>query len=422
MEKSNPKRWYTVIMLALVYACSQMDRQIMSILLDPIANDLGASDTQMGLLVGIYFALFYTFFAIPIAMVADRTNRKNVIALSVVVWSTLTAVCGAVTSYFQMALARMGVAFGEAGSTPASISIISDLFDEKSRTTAIAVFITGASVGALFAFLCGGILLDKFGWRMTFVFIGLPGILLGLVFFFTVKEPKKTVSKGSSAQAAGLGETIFFLAKHAALRHVLIGQTLGGFVAYGLALWVPTFLYRSYGLTGTQVGLTLAAFAIIGAIGTLVSGRIVDHFARHDERWRAWTVCLVKLTALPFLAIFFFIDQLPIALALYAIPSLLSTFYLAPSAALIQNLVKVPMRTVAAAIGMFLLNIIGLGLGPLVVGMAADVLAPQYGAEALRVTLTAFVFVNLWSVFHFWRAGALIGKTAKSDSAHKITA
>ncbi len=419
MENSHSKRWYTVIMLALVYACSQMDRQIMSILLDPIAKDLGASDTQMGLLVGIYFALFYTFFAIPIAMIADRTNRKNVIALSVVVWSALTAVCGAVTSYFQMALARMGVAFGEAGSTPASISIISDLFDEKSRTSAIAVFIAGASVGALFAFLCGGILLDKFGWRMTFVLIGLPGILLGLIVFLTVKEPKKAISKDSSANAAGLGETISFMAKQAALRHVLIGKILGGFVGYGLALWVPTFLYRSYGLTGTQVGLTLAAFAVIGVIGTLASGRIIDHFAKNDERWRAWIICFAKLISLPFLATFFFIDQLSIALILYAIPSFFGSFYLAPSAALIQNLVKIPMRTVAAAVSLFLLNIIGLGLGPLVVGIGTDALAPKFGDEALRYTLSAFIFVNLLAVFHFWRAGVLLGKTVKNSSANE---
>ena len=397
--------WLTVAMLCAVYACSQLDRQIMGILLEPIKQDLGATDTQMGFLVGLAFAVFYTFLAIPIAVVADKGYRRNIIAASVIVWSAMTAVCGIVNTYAQMAFARMGVAVGEAGSTPASVSIISSLFDEKRRATAMSVFAMGASLGVLLAFLGGGYLLDTVGWRQTFIIVAIPGILLGILVLFVV--PELPVPPQSSADdKASVGLTVRHMFKNKAIRHILIGKSLGGFVGYGMIVWTPAFLVRTHGLSGTEIGLTLALFAGIGgAIGTLMSGRVTDYLGQFDERWRAWAMAVAMVIVVPFSILWFTIDSYWLALCFYAVPALLGGFYLAPSTALIQNLVQPRMRAVASAISMFLLNIIGMGLGPQGVGILSDLLKPAYGSDSLRYTLCIFLAVNVWSAVHFWIAG-----------------
>lgn len=401
--------WLTVAMLCAVYACSQLDRQIMGILLEPIKQDLGATDTQMGFLVGLAFAVFYTFLAIPIAVVADRGYRRNIIAASVIVWSAMTAVCGIVNSYTQMAFARMGVAVGEAGSTPASISIISSLFDEKRRATAMSVFAMGASIGVLLAFLGGGLLLDTVGWRQTFIIVAIPGIILGILVLFVVREPP--VPKQSSPEdKASVWPTVRYMFQSKSIRHILIGKSLGGFVGYGMIVWTPAFLVRTHELSGTEVGLTLALFAGIGgAIGTFMSGRITDYLGQFDDRWRAWAMAVAMVIVVPFSIIWFMVDSYWLALCFYAVPALLGGFYLAPSTALIQNLVRPRMRALASAISMFLLNIIGMGLGPQGVGILSDFLAPKFGADSLRYALCIFLVVNLWAAFHFWKAGNYLG-------------
>src|SRR3546814_742667 len=218
-------------MLSAVYACSQLDRQIMGILLEPIKRDLGASDAQMGFLVGPAFAVFYTFLAIPIAMLADKGHRKNIIAASIILWSAMTAVCGMATTYLHMALARIGVAVGESGSSPASVSMIANLFDAETRATAMSVFVFGANVGMLMAFLGGGWLLDTVGWRETFLIIGIPGIILGLMVLLLVPEPPTAPEAATDAEKASLASTIRHMAANAPMRHILIGKSLGGFVS-----------------------------------------------------------------------------------------------------------------------------------------------------------------------------------------------
>nr|WP_321327752.1 MFS transporter [uncultured Parasphingorhabdus sp.] len=396
-------------MLCAVYACSQLDRQIMGILLEPIKQDLGATDTQMGFLVGLAFAVFYTFLAIPIAVVADKGYRRNIIAASIIVWSAMTAVCGLVNTYTQMAFARIGVAVGEAGSSPASVSIISSLFDEKRRATAMGVFAMGGSIGVLLAFLGGGLLLDNFGWRITFFVVAIPGVILGLMVLFVVREPD-VPPKTSPEDEPSVWTTTRHMAKSRPLRHLLAGNALAGFVGYGTVLWTPAFLVRTHGLSGTEIGLTLAVFAGIGgAIGTMMSGRVTDYLGRFDERWRSWSIAVVKVALIPFSIAWFMIDNYWLALCFYAVPAVLGSFYLAPSTAMIQNLVRPRMRAVASAISIFLLNIVGMGLGPQGVGILSDLLGPTFGADSLRYTLCIFLFVNLWAAFHFWMAGNHMG-------------
>jgi predicted MFS family arabinose efflux permease len=413
MNRENQNPWLTVILLSAVYAVSMLDRQIMGILLEPIKKDLGASDTQMGFLVGLAFAVFYTFLAIPIAILADKGYRRNIIAISIVLWSVMTAVCGLVANYGQMALARMGVAVGEAGSSPASVSIISTLFEQKRRATAMAVFVAGANAGILLAFLGGGWLLETVGWRQAFFAVSIPGVFLGLLVFAVIAEPK-TNTRENPADQISFKDTVRYLARIPAMRHMLIAKSLAGFVGYGLILWLPTFLVRSHEVRGTELGLTLALFVGLGGgIGTLLSGRIVDYIARYGERWRTRSIMIAKLASVPFLLGFLLVDDYWLALALYAVPAILGSYYLAPSTALVQDMVDHRMRAVTSAITIFLLNLVGMGLGPQGVGFLSDMFAPAFGADSLRYALACCVLVNFWAAFHFWRAGVLMNPEAK---------
>jgi MFS family permease len=261
LMKTQWYRWYALAILVLVYCSSHVDRQIMGILLEPIKLELGASDTQMGFLIGLTFAIFYATLGMPIAMLADRTNRRNIIALATTIWSGMTVLCAFVGSYTQLALARIGVGIGEAGSSPPSHSMISDLFPQSQRATAMGIFALGINLGLLIAYLGGGWMSEHWGWRTTFIVVGLPGILIALLVRFTLIEPPRGASeeaKQDRAGAPGLGEVWKTMLKTPATRHVVFGSALAGFVGYGMTLWLPAFFVRSHGLSQSETGLTLS--------------------------------------------------------------------------------------------------------------------------------------------------------------------
>jgi predicted MFS family arabinose efflux permease len=380
-------RWYALAILVLVYCSSHVDRQIMGILLEPIKLELGASDTQMGFLIGLTFAIFYATLGMPIAMLADRTNRRNIIALATTIWSGMTVACAFVGSYSQLALARIGVGIA-----------------------------MGINLGLLIAYLGGGWMSEHWGWRTTFIVVGLPGLLIALLVRFTLIEPPRGASeeaKQDRTEAPGLGEVWKTMLQTPATRHVVFGSALAGFVGYGMTLWLPAFFVRSHGLSQSETGLTLALMAgIVGGIGTFTAGRLADHLAKRDPRWLAWIVAVGKGGLVPFLVCFFWLTDLTSALAVYLIPAFFGGFYLAPTFAMIQQLVPVQMRSVAAAICLFLLNIIGMGLGPQGVGILSDVFAAEYGAESLRYSLMVFSLMNLWCAFHYFQAA----KTLQQDT------
>ena len=401
-------RWYALGVLVLVYASSHVDRQIMGILLEPIKQELGASDTQMGFLVGLTFALFYATLGMPIAMLADRTNRRNIIALATTIWSAMTVVCAYVGSYTQLALARIGVGIGEAGSSPPSHSMIADLFSEHQRTTAMGIFALGINIGLLIAYLGGGWMSEHWGWRTTFIVVGLPGVLIALLVRYTLIEPPRgAVDKlKQTDNAPPFREVARTMWRTPATRHVVMGASLAGFVGYGMTLWLPAFFVRSHGLSQTETGLTLALMAgIIGGAGTFCAGRMADFLAAKDKRWLAWIVVVGKGGLVPFIVAFFLMTDLRSALLVYAIPAFFGGFYLAPTFAMIQSLVTVRMRSLAAAICLFLLNIIGMGFGPQGVGILSDLLEPSYGQESLRYALMTFCLLNLWCAWHYYLAG-----------------
>ncbi len=417
IEKMPGYRWYVLGVLTAVYASSQVDRQIMGMLLEPIKLELGANDTQMGFLIGLTFALFYATLGMPIAMFADRSNRRNIITASITIWSAMTVLCGAAANFVQLALARIGVGIGEAGSSPPSHSVIADLFDTKTRGTAMGIFALGVNIGLLIAYLAGGWLSENYGWRWTFVAVGVPGLLVAALLYFTTKEPERGSAdalQGSAGDAPPFAEVAGFMWRTPAIKHVVFGSALAGFVGYGFVLWMPTFLIRSHGLSPSEVGYTLALMTgIIGGLGTFTAGRLTDVLAKRDERWRAWVVAVGKSAYVPFLAAVFLVDNFWLALALYSIPSFFGGFYLAPTFALIQSLVSLRMRALASSITLFVLNIIGLGFGPQLVGIMSDMFAPSYGQESLRMALLVLTFVNLWCAFHYFWAG----RTLKADLA-----
>ena len=403
-------RWYALGVLTVVFTSSHVDRQIMAITLQPIKTELGASDTQMGFLVGLTFAIFYATLGMPIAMLADRVSRRNIITAAVTIWSGMTVVCGYATSFVQLALARIGVGVGEAGSTPPSHSLISDLFPVATRGTAMGIFALGVNFGLLIAYLAGGVVTDAWGWRSAFIVVGLPGLLIALVLYFTTTEPVRGATDPARTTQADEAPTFLAVWRHMwtvrSIRHLTIGSALAGFTGYGFVLWMPTFLIRSYGLSPTQVGLVLALMTgVVGGLGTFTAGRLADVLARRDERWRSWLVAAGKAGYVPFLAVFFLVDDLTVALVLYLVPAFFGGFYLAPTFALIQNLVSLRMRALASSIVLFILNIIGLGFGPQLVGIMSDLFAPSYGKESLRMALLVLTFMNLWCAYHYFRAG-----------------
>ncbi len=409
-------KWYVLGVLTSVYASSHVDRQIMGILLEPIKLELDASDTQMGFLIGLTFAIFYATLGMPIAMIADRKSRRNIIAIATTVWSVMTVLCGAAQTFLQLALARIGVGSGEAGSSPPSHSVIADLFEPASRGTAMGVFALGVNFGLLIAYLVGGWMSEHFGWRMTFVAVGLPGLAIAALVYFTTQEPRRGASEEARRSGDEPAPPFSGVARHMwrvkSVRHLVAGSSVAGFVGYGFVLWMPSFLMRSHGLSPTDVGLTLALMiGIVGGLGTFTAGKLVDVLARRDVRWRCWLVAAAKGGYVPFLALVFLVDDFRLFLLLYTIPAFFGGFYLAPTFALVQSLVEVRMRALAASITLFVLNIIGLGFGPQLVGILSDFFAADYGQESLRMALLLLTFLNLWAALHYF----LAARTLETD-------
>ncbi|HEY5646628.1 MAG TPA: MFS transporter [Pseudomonadales bacterium] len=408
--ESKRYRWYALGVLVLVFTSSHVDRQIMGILLEPIKQELGASDTQMGFLVGITFAIFYATLGVPIAMLADRFNRRNIIVWAITMWSAMTALCGYAQTFAQLALARIGVGVGEAGSNPPSHSMISDMFPVHERATAMAIFASGINLGLLIAYLGGGWMSEHWGWRATFFAVGLPGLLIAMLVRLTLAEPARGGAEApgrpdSTRDAPALAVVARTMMRTRSVRHIVVGASLAVFVGYGMVLWLPAFFVRSHGLSQTQVGLTLALLSgVVGAIGTLASGRIADLLARRDLRWTPWVVALAKIATVPFSIWFFATTDFRQALLIYLVPAFFGGFYLGPGFAMVQSLMPLRMRAVAAAISLFVGNLVGLGLGPQGVGLLSDLLAPRFGIESLRYALMAFACLNLWAALHYWLA------------------
>ncbi len=408
MKISASYRRYALFVLVMVYTSSHVDRQIMGILIQPIKEEFLVSDTALGFLSGFAFALFYATLGLPVAVWADRGNRRNIIALAITLWSGMTALCGFAGSFIQLALCRIGVGVGEAGSSPPSHAMIADLYPPEQRSGALGIYALGVYIGVMLGFLIGGFVAQEFGWRWAFLIVGLPGLLIALIVRFTLIEPPRGHSENRAPpmEKGSIKKGFAHLMKSPASFHLTFGCTLTAFVGYGSVIWVPAFLIRSHGINVAEAGLILAPMVgILGGIGAFFGGKLADYLAQKDLRWNAWVVSCAKLAAIPGIFVFYLADDLTTALWAYAPVSILGAFYLGPTFAMIQSSAPLHMRAMAAAILLFILNIIGLGAGPQLVGIISDLLNPSVGTDSLRYALLSVSMMTLWAAIHYFFAG-----------------
>lgn len=403
---SNGYRRYVLVLLTLVYALNFIDRQILVILQESIKVDMDLSDSQLGLLTGFAFAIFYVSVGIPIARWADLGNRRNIVSLAVAVWSGMTALSGFTQNFWQLLLARIGVGVGEAGGSPPSHSMISDYYPVEQRGSALSFYSTGVYLGILFGFLIGGWINSEFGWRVAFFVVGVPGFLVALLVRFTIREPVRGGLEGRALELpATFGETLRTLKGFGSFKLFAVAAGLNAFSSYGIGNFTPSFLIRSHGFSSLEVGTSLALITGIGgALGTYMGGVLADRYGAKDKRWYLWISGIPAACSVPLMFTAVFIGDPRLALGFLFFATMLGAFYLGPTIAISHTLVSPSMRAMASAILFFILNLIGLGLGPLVVGMISDMLAPAYGSESLRYALGIVSFVNLISAAFFFLA------------------
>ena len=401
-------RHYALGILVVVYTFNFIDRQILSILLQPVKDDLGLSDTAMGMLTGFAFAAFYATLGIPIARFADRSNRRNLVAWALGFWSLMTALSGLAQNFWHLLAARIGVGIGEAGCSPPAHSMIADYYPADQRATALGIYSLGIPFGIMFGLFAGGWINEFFGWRAAFFIVGLPGILLALVVRFSLREPPRGMAEGrtDTSDQPGVSETLQYLWAKKSFRHMSFAAALSAFVGYGFITWAPSFLTRSFGMgtgeIGTWFGLILG---IPGGIGIALGGYLADRFGARDPKWFLWTTAVALLICVPLNILVFTSNNSTIALLAMILPVFLGNFYQATTFSQTQGISALRMRAVAAGILLFILNIIGLGLGPQFVGILSDLLSPQYGNESLRYALLICSLVNMWAAIHYFIAG-----------------
>jgi predicted MFS family arabinose efflux permease len=406
--------------LFLVYVFNFIDRTILAILLEPIKRDLGISDTAMGFLTGFAFAAFYTVAGIPIARWADRGVRRSIIAMGLAVWSLLTALSGLAQNFVQLALARVGVGVGEAAGSPPAHSILSDYFPVEKRATAISIYNTGIHVGIMIGAVAGGWINQFFSWRAAFFVVGLPGILLAVVVRFTIHEPPRGHSEVGTRDDSSdaLGDVLRYLLRRRSFVYFALAAGVTEIAGYGFTTWVPTFLIRVHGMETGAIGTWLGLVSGLGgASGALLGGFMADRLGRRDVRWYLWLGVVTNAATLPCLLLFLHASSKVAALVAYFPALALWAMYLGPVIAISHRLVKLRMRAMASAILFFILNIIGMGIGPQLTGLMNDLLTPRFGVEAIRWSMTITTFGLVIATLLFWLGSrALVADLAKSDS------
>lgn len=415
-------RNYVLGILTFVYAFNFIDRQILIILQESIKADLGLSDTQLGLLSGTWFAVFYATAGIPIARWADHANRRNIIALSLALWSAMTALSGLAQSYTHLIAARIGLGIGQAGCSPPAHSIISDYFPFSQRATALSVYSVGIFIGVAFALLAGGWINEFFGWRAAFVIVGLPGILMAVVVRLTVKEPKRGLSDGvayDDTPPPPFWPSMAQFWHQPAFRYIMLGSALCAFVNTGGGYWVPSFLMREHGMSSGEVGTVLALIAGLGgAASVFLAGYLSDRLGGRDPRWYLWIPALGALISVPLRIAGLAADDLSLTLAAFAAAQLFDAFFLAPSIAACHGLVTPRLRALVSSVLFFTLTIIGVGLGPLMVGAVSELYAAQTGDPGLGPALIMLSMFGLLAAAIFF-AGTRAFSTALAEQRAK---
>ncbi len=389
-------------MLLIVYTFNFLDRQILSILAVPIKADLELTDTQLGALGGLAFALLYSTLAVPLALLADRTSRTWVVTISLAVWSGFTAVCGLATSFWQLFAARLGVGVGEAGGVAPSYALIADYFPSGSRARALAVYSLGIPLGSAAGVMFGGYIAQTIEWRTAFIAVGLAGLVVAIPFRLIVREPARdrTVSGG-----AGIGAVFRLLASKKSFWLLSFGAASSSLCGYGLAFWIPSLLNRSFGLDLVTTGQFYGGVLLIGGVaGVLAGGLIGDRLGAANRAAYARLPAIAFVLAVPLFAAGFLSNDAKTAFLLLLIPQALAYVWLGPVLSAVQHLVPSEHRATASASFLFINNLIGLGLGTLVLGALSDAMTAPFGEDGLRYAMVAALGFYLVAALLMWLA------------------
>lgn len=422
---------YAMWLLLGIYIVNFLDRQVVNILAEPIKKDLGLSDTQLGLMSGLAFALFYTVLGIPIARLAERKNRPIIIGTSVAVWSGFTALCGQAQNFVQLILFRIGVGVGEAGCTPPAHSLIVDYVPKEKRSSALAFYSMGTPIGSLLGLVLGGLIADAYGWRAAFLVAGAPGLVFALLAFFTLKEPRRLLARQAEharALQASFGETLRYLFTKRTFWLIAFAAAIKAFIGYGHAPFTASFFLRVHseqvadlaalfslgpvGFLGLAIGVMAGAG---GAAGAYFGGWISDKTGRTDLRNQMVTPAIASLLGVPVYCAAVLVPSAPLALLLLGLSYFLGTMWYGPVYATGQSVVPPHMRATTAAVLLFIINLIGLGLGPLAVGALSDWFNKGFGlgaAEGVRWALIVATLFGVFAFFCFW----LARRTIREDS------
>ncbi|MBN8814349.1 MAG: MFS transporter [Sphingomonas sp.] len=401
-------------LLLAVSTMNFLDRKVASILAEPMKLDLHLTDTQVGMMTGLAFATFYTFVGIPIARYSDRfgTSRPRLIACALIFWSVMTALCGMAQNFIHLMLARIGVGAGEAGCTPPSHSLISDLIPPEKRTSALAFYGLGLPIGTMLGMSMGGVFADLFGWRMAFFLCAIPGILIGIATWIIVPEPRRAMFARNAGAVptdqavVPLRSVLVEVLKSRAFVFLTIAMSIGSFLSYGKGVWQAVFLIRVHGASPGAAGLALGLVAGLGsAAGAWFGGWMATRYGVRDRAYILTVVWVGQLVAMPLSVLAYTVDNWQLAAALMLAPAIVSGVSYGPVFTCLQGLVRPASR--GAAVAMFLLvqNLVGLGLGPMIFGMLSDFFRSWAGIESVRYVLYLSVLLAPIPAFCFWAAG-----------------
>jgi len=422
-SKPRDGAWYALGMLCFVYVLNFLDRQLLSILAKPIQDSLGVTDGQLGLIGGLYFAVFYCFISIPVGWLADKSNRVKVLAAACAIWSAATMGCGAAANYTQLVIARMMVGVGEAGGVPPSYAIISDYFPPHRRGFALGIFNLGPPIGAALGIAFGAAIAAAFDWRLAFFVVGGIGVVTAIVLVLTVKEPKRGGLDSAPVQAVAPKTTGFFpTLKMFFTRKSLMLAALGSgatqFITYGLGNFTVLFLMREKGMTLEQIALYYSLIVGFGmGAGIFVSGWVIDKFTRRWKQAYAIIPAISLALAIPFYLAFVWAPTWEMALLFAIGPTFLNYFYLSSSVTLVQQEVRPDQRVMSGALLLLIMNMIGLGFGPTYVGMASDYFRAEFPDNSLQIALyTLTPFYLLAIILFLWLARVLKREQAAGAS------
>ncbi len=397
---------WVLCLLLLVNVLNFIDRLLPSVLVEAIRRDLHLTDTQIGLIGGLAFAVIYSFASVGLARIADRWSPRLVIAVSLGVWSLATAVSGVAHSFMQLFLARASVAAGEAGSTPAAHAIIARAYPPARRSLVLAIFSLGVPIGAMIGLAMGGWINDALNWRAAFFVVGLPGIIVALLVRFFVPDPRHQHPDDVAQRFWSTLRTLFGLRS---FRHIAIASSLFAIGSYAMNVFAAAFLIRTHHLTAARAGAAFGfAFGVGGLVGTFAGGTLADWLGRRDPRWRQGVPAVGLLLAAPASLVAFTAPSLTISWICLTLTYCFGLLYYAPSFACVQSLVPDGVRATAAGVLLFCLTLIGASVGPSFVGFVSDLLAPRFGALSIRYAMSLLPLTMLWSALHFFLAATAL--------------